>query len=155
MEQKINNNWIYNDASSKIFYKKKSSKYHNFNNNKHKKYNDEKNNTDTNWFSKNKLSSYVKTYDDNKPILNTIINVKTTKLNNSNILDEIIKLKIIAKKLKIDMIKTELKYDIEFPFDYPINNDSLSWYTHETQKIILNDLISEMTNLNCMVKMLF
>ena len=144
-----------NDGVHNIFrndkYKKYNDGVHNiFRNNKYKKYNDGKNAVYPNSFPINK-----KTFNVNKPVLNKTINVKTTKLNNPNILDEIIKLKTIAKNLKMDMIKTELEYDIEFPFNYPVNNACLSLYTQETQKIILNDLISEMTNLNSMVKMLF
>ena len=57
--------------------------------------------------------------------------------------------------LKIDMLRTELKYDIEFPFDYPINNEYLCLCNHETQIRVLREFISEIINLDSMVRMLF
>jgi len=78
-------------------------------------------------------------------------------LKNSKIsaLNEVIQLKRTIKMLKIDMLRTELKYDIEFPFNYPINNEYLCLCNHETQIRVLQEFISEMINLDSMVKMLF
>ena len=86
-------------------------------------------------------------------------NVKTKELpifnNTISTLNEIIRLKKTVKCLKKKMLKTELNYEIEFPFEYPIQNEYFYLCDHETQIIILNGLISEMINLDNMVKMLF